>query len=152
MTDIQTVLTGMRDVFGKKILEQRTLPLQEDVVEISAADIGEVVSWLLQHTDVYHVSAITGIDNGQQIELYYHFWCNQGISLYIRLPREEPVVPSITNLIPGASFYEREIYEMLGVQFTGLQQLPALLMPDDWNGRQFPLRTESKTQEKGRKE
>lgn len=52
--------------------------------------------------------------------------------------REEPTVPSLTSLWPGAGFAEREVYDMFGISFDGHSDLTRILMPDDWEG--YPLR------------
>ncbi|MGD2060121.1 MAG: NADH-quinone oxidoreductase subunit C [Acidimicrobiia bacterium] len=52
--------------------------------------------------------------------------------------REDPSVASLTPLWPGASFAEREAYDMFGIVFEGHPDLTRILMPDDWEG--YPLR------------
>ena len=51
---------------------------------------------------------------------------------------DEPSVPSLTPIWPGAGFAEREVYDMFGIIFEGHPDLTRILMPDDWVG--FPLR------------
>ncbi len=55
-------------------------------------------------------------------------------------------VPTISPVIPPASFYERELREMFGVQVDGLPDATHLYLPDDWEEREggvYPLRKDA---------
>lgn len=58
--------------------------------------------------------------------------------LKVGLPSEQPTVSSVTPIWTTANFHEREIYDLLGITFTGHPDLRRILMPDDWQGH--PLR------------
>jgi len=65
---------------------------------------------------------------------------NNDIRLKIALRGEYPSIISITDIWPSANWYEREVYDMFGITFTGHPNLRRILMPRSWNG--FPLRKE----------
>jgi len=60
------------------------------------------------------------------------------LRLLVAVPGEDPQVPSLTGVFPGANFYEREAYDLFGIAFSGHPELTRLLLPDEWEGH--PLR------------
>jgi NADH-quinone oxidoreductase subunit C len=56
---------------------------------------------------------------------------------------EDPHLPSLTGLYPGADWQERETYDMFGIIYDGHPSLTRILMPDDWDGhpqrKDYPL-------------
>jgi NADH-quinone oxidoreductase subunit C len=65
------------------------------------------------------------------------------ISVKARVPIDDPRMPTVTGLFPGAEFPEREVYDMFGVVFEGHPDLRRILMPEDFTGfpqrRDFPV-------------
>jgi len=140
---LEAILQALRETFPAETIEAQPVPIGETFVALSPDCIHPAAQVLVERFDLCHLSTITGQDTGNAIELLYHFWDGQGLTLRTSLPREEPHVATLTDLIPGATFYEREVSEMLGVTFDGHPDPRPLLLPDDWDG-EAPLRQQEK--------
>lgn len=88
-----------------------------------------------------YLMCMSGVDNGIGFDVVYHifsFHYKQRITVRAPLSREDPEIASVSNLWRAADWFEREIYDMFGIKFTGHPDLCRILCPDDWEG--FPLR------------
>ena len=65
------------------------------------------------------------------------------LTVKLRVPLDNPHVPSVTPRWPTADHQEREVYDMFGVIFDGHPDLRRILMPEDYEGhpqrRDFPI-------------
>jgi len=135
------IQTNLDDFVEKVEALTDTRPVQysgiggDQTFEIPAAHLAVITRTINEVFDCSHLSAITAQQRGdqaQEIEVLYHFWHGVGFSFLIRLPAGSPELPSISKIIPGADFYEREAAEMFGIRFSGREETPPLLLPDDW--------------------
>tara|TARA_B100000287_G_scaffold123714_2_gene115685 strand:+ start:373 stop:786 length:414 start_codon:yes stop_codon:yes gene_type:complete len=63
---------------------------------------------------------------------------NLRVIINVNVPDDDLKIPSICEIYPGANFYEREVFDMFGIEFENHPELTRILMPDDWAGN--PLR------------
>ena len=60
------------------------------------------------------------------------------VVLKVRVPRDAPVLPSLTPLWPSADFQEREAYDLFGLRFEGHPNLRRIYLWDEYSD--YPLR------------
>jgi NADH-quinone oxidoreductase subunit C len=60
------------------------------------------------------------------------------VALKVRVPRDNPEVPTVMDIWTGADWHERETWDLVGIRFTGRETLHRILLPEDWPGH--PLR------------
>ena len=90
-----------------------------------------------------YLSSVTGVDQlpEQKMEVVYHAYRTSGgpaLVFKVQVPRDEPVVPSLVGIYPGADFQEREAWDLLGIRFSGHPNLRRILMWEGFVGH--PLR------------
>ena len=96
--------------------------------------------------DFNYLNYLTAVDYQTYFEIIYDLVSlehNHKIVLKTRLTnREKPEIPSVVSLWKGADFQEREIYDLLGINFTGHPNLKRIFL---WEGFQgYPLRKDYK--------
>jgi NADH-quinone oxidoreductase subunit C len=75
------------------------------------------------------------------IEVVYHllsYTHRHELVLKVEADRADPVVPTVEGVWKTANWFEREVYDLFGVRFTGHPDLRRIMLPDDWVGH--PLR------------
>jgi NADH-quinone oxidoreductase subunit C len=144
----EQVVSKLKQHLGTKcFLEEPFIRGIQTFMRIDKECLKDAIGFL-KNNEFTHLSAITGLEVEDGIELLYHL-SNGNILLTIRvkLPKNEAVAPSITNVIRGATLYEQEIHDLLGVKFAGHPNLERLILPDDWPADNYPLR-KSRTEKK----
>jgi len=140
------IVENLKD-FLKENLVRAAVPRERRVfISIKKDALKDTVKYLVKNLKFKHLSTITGMDLGEEIEVIYHLAYKGSIVLSLRLTVSEknPSVPTITDLIPGAVLYEREIHDLLGVKFEGHPDLSPLILPEGWPQGVYPLRKEHK--------
>ncbi|WP_027087155.1 NADH-quinone oxidoreductase subunit C [Cohnella panacarvi] len=95
------------------------------------------------HTELAcnYLRNVSGVDYETYMEVVYYPWnmdAREGYCIKVKVDREQPSVASATPIWETANWNEREIYDLLGIDFPGHPDLRRIMMPDDWEGH--PLR------------
>lgn len=119
-------------------------------LEVKPESLVTVASYIFRDLKARFQTA-SGVDTRTHTEVLYHFSIEDLgylISVRVKLDRENPEVDSLSNIFIGAEWIEREIYELLGVDFKGHPDLRRLLLSDLWPGGVYPLKADYKEWDK----
>ncbi|HLC16313.1 MAG TPA: NADH-quinone oxidoreductase subunit C [Thermodesulfovibrionia bacterium] len=113
---------------------------------ITKESIKKISMYLQQEPDfafdyLADLSACDYPDRANRFEVVYNLRSikyNYFIRLKVELPEDDPRIDSVADIWATAAWFEREVYDMFGIQFQGHPDLRRVLMPDDWEGH--PLR------------
>lgn len=86
--------------------------------------------------------SITGTDEGPAFGVLYHLSRPGGVMLTLKthVPRERPIIETVTKFYAGVDIFERELVDLFGIQVTGLPPGPRYPLPDNWPAGEYPLR------------
>jgi NADH-quinone oxidoreductase subunit C len=87
------------------------------------------------------LTAVDWFPSSPRFQVSYHILSHtykEYIRLRVLLDDANPSVASITPVWPSANYYEREVFDLMGIRFEGHPNLRRIMMPDEWVGH--PLR------------
>jgi NADH-quinone oxidoreductase subunit C len=100
---------------------------------------------------IVHVSSVDWPDDPERFEVVYEFYSirhRQRVRVKARVPVDDCVVDSLTDIWKGADFMEREVFDMMGIRFRRHPNLTRILLPDDFP-EGYPLRKDFPLRGKG---
>ena len=119
-------------------------------VDVALSNIVAFVDWLktdatCKFNSLVDITAVDYPERAKRFDVVYHFlsmYQNHRVRVRVAT-REEDVVPSITPVHPSANWFEREVFDMFGILFSGHPDLRRLLT--DYGFRGHPLRKDFPT-------
>jgi len=119
-------------------------------IEIKSSSLVKIAEHIFKNLKA-RFSIASGVDVRSHMEILYHFTfddINLVISLRVKLDKSKPEIDSLTSTFEAANWIEREIHEMLGINFKGHPDLRRLLLSDDWPEGVYPLKCDYKEWDK----
>ena len=116
----------------------------ELTLEVAPAKITSVCGFLKYDQQFVRLSTVTAVDRWPaepRFEVVYHLHSierNERVRVKCRIGGDRPEIESVTGVWRGANWYEREVFDLFGIHFTGHPNLTRILMPEGWEGH--PLR------------
>jgi Ni,Fe-hydrogenase III component G len=140
----EEVLKDIQKRFKDDIVDVFDKSPKRVYVEVKPASIVRVAKHVFKDLGA-RFNIATGSDARRHIEILYHFTIEDIdllVSLRVKLSKDKPEIDSLTSVFKGSNWIEREIHELLGVNFKGHPDLRRLLLPDDWPQGVYPLRAD----------
>jgi NADH-quinone oxidoreductase subunit C len=138
---LQPIISQLVARFGGTASEYQN----ETTITIHPDRIVDASRYLKDEAGFEMLLDITAVDYCPNLEsrfhLVYHFYSlkkNSILVLRVSLNGSEPEIQTIEGVYPNANWYEREVWDLMGIHFNGHSDLRRIVLPADWVGH--PLR------------
>lgn len=133
-------LAGIKLAFSNAVYDAEAA---RAAVYIGADELVAFLTFLRDDTalQLTRMENVTAVDWKDRFEMVYHLFSPvhmHWLTVKVTLPHDAPVVPSATAVFPGVEFEEREVYDLMGITFTGHPDLRRVFHHEDFVGH--PLR------------
>lgn len=133
----------IKERLKEKIIDWYQHSSKRIYVSIKPKDIKEVAGFLFKDLGLRFAIA-SGLDTPAGLEILYHFSFDKTGQIFsVRVlieDKKKPEIDSLAPIFPAAEWIEREIWEMLGINFKGHPNLKRLLLAEEWPEGEYPLR------------
>ena len=110
-------------------------------IRVSDGAHRDVLKALIELDEKAAVMAITGIDLGETIGVFYHTRLAIGqVTILAEVPKADPKIASAVDIMPGIAFHELEASDLLGIVFENNPRSGHFVLPENWPEGVFPLR------------
>ena len=138
------VLKDLKERFREDIVDFVDKGPERVYLEINTESLVVVAGYIFKDLEARFNTA-SGLDALTHLEILYHFAIekiNLLISTRVKLDKENPRVHSLAPVFKGADWIEREIHELLGIEFDGHPDMRRLLLADEWPEGVYPLKAD----------
>ena len=157
--DDQDVVVELNNRFGPEAFTAQPTRTGMPVLWVARAKLVEVLTFLRNlpkpYVMLYDLHGVDerlrtkrqGLPNGVDFSVFYHLMSierNSDVMIKVALSEGDLSLPTVTSIWPNANWYEREVWDMFGIDFKGHPHLSRIMMPPTWEGhplrKDFPAR------------
>jgi NADH-quinone oxidoreductase subunit C len=150
MSDALRELAALIELKQPEAVQSSTVTWGELTLVVNLGNLVPLVEYLrddaaCRFSTLVDITAIDHPERSARFDMVYHFlsmYRNHRIRLKVAV-REDDMVPSLTDLHPSANWFEREVFDMFGILFSGHPDLRRILT--DYGFRGYPLRKDFPT-------
>lgn len=140
----EQLIGDLKKTFGEYILEVTVRKENRLDVRIPGEALTGIARYFHESLGCRFIIS-SALESKRGFEIYYHFSEDASgriISLHVILPRDKPEIQSLTPLFEAANWIEREMREILGIEFPGHPNPEKLISEGNWAEGVYPLRKE----------
>jgi len=140
----QDAIATAVEAFDSDAIAAGKIDRGELTIEIVPGKIVSICGFLKYDQKFVRLSTVTAVDRypaEPRFEVVYHLHSverKQRVRLKCRVYGAEAAIESVTSVWRGANWYEREVFDLFGINFLNHPDLRRIMLPDDWEGH--PLR------------
>lgn len=137
MADSVTIIKLLVEKFPSQVEAIELNPIQT-AVQIDPKIVVAFFEFIATHPDLKmaYLSSISGVDTTTNIDIVYFISSieyKHKLTVRTKVDRQGGKIDTISTVNKGANWFEREIWELFGVEFVGHPNLTQFLLPDDWD-------------------
>ena len=147
--DIGKYIDDIKTKFPK-IIDAEIVNTKRLMIYIPKTSLLEVAEYIFKDLS-YRYIIVTAMDSKEGLEIIYHFSDDSSgwiVNLNVMLDRDKPEIESLTPVVYGAEWIEREIMDLLGIKFLNHPKPERFLFAEDWPEGKYPLRRDYVEEEK----
>jgi Ni,Fe-hydrogenase III component G len=139
-------LEKMKAKFGDAIIDVFEKTPRRIYITVDPANLPEVAEYVYKDIGA-RFSIATGMHMVDSFEILYHFADDANdrfLNLRVILDPDRPSIETASKRVPATEWIEREMHELLGIEFRNHPDMRHLLLTDDWPEGNYPLRRDWK--------
>ncbi len=147
--DIEKYIEDIKIKFPK-IIDVEVVNTKRLMIHIPKNSLLEIAEYLFRDLG-YRYIIVTAMDSKEGFEIIYHFSDDSSgwiMNLNVMLQRNKPEIESLTPVVYGTEWIEREIMDLLGIKFLNHPKPERFLFAEDWPEGKYPLRRDYIEEEK----
>jgi Ni,Fe-hydrogenase III component G len=140
------VVEGIKNKFGDAIVEVFEKTPRRTYITVNPDNLPDVAEYVYKDLGARFQIA-SGTHLVDCFEILYHFALDASdriVNLRVKLDLEKPSIESCAKRVPATEWIEREMHELLGIEFRNHPDMRHLLLTDDWPEGNYPLRRDWK--------
>ncbi|MCJ7819989.1 MAG: NADH-quinone oxidoreductase subunit C [Bacteroidales bacterium] len=144
--DKESIINNLKNRLGPDILEISSVNERRAVVSVSPGSILSCANYLYGTAGLRFIIA-SALHTKKGFEIHYHFSHDQTgliLNIHVLLDKVNPQIESLSNLFSASNWIEREMHELLGINFLNHPNQEKLISEGNWAEGVYPLRKEFK--------